>query len=210
MLGLELAGTPQYASVTGPVDAWLCQAVKGSVTVPLSLRALQKQWHHGPAAALCQGPLPRQSRDPRPRTSEPGCSPDDLGPDAGEERPLIQEAGADVPASLPRHVGDWLVQLASGAFGSCDTHSAPAWRVWTVTAGTCVVLTASTPCVWVFLRSSSPVATAQSEHRPLRVPAALPSPWPDRRPKSPQPFLGLMLARTAQSPGRCFAAQSLS
>lgn len=41
MLGLELAGMPQYASVTGPVDARLCQAVEGSVTVPLSLRALK-------------------------------------------------------------------------------------------------------------------------------------------------------------------------
>lgn len=30
---------------------------------------------------------------------------DDLGPDAEEERPLTQEAGADVPASFPSHVG---------------------------------------------------------------------------------------------------------
>ena len=30
--------------------------------------------------------------------------------------------------------------------------------------------------MWVFLRSSSPIATTQSEHRPLRVPAALPCP----------------------------------
>lgn len=29
---------------------------------------------------------------------------DDLGPDAEEERPLTQEAGADVPASFPRHI----------------------------------------------------------------------------------------------------------
>lgn len=39
---------------------------------------------------------------------------------------------------FPGTSGGWLVQLASGASGSRDTHSAGAWRVQMVTAGICV------------------------------------------------------------------------
>lgn len=45
--------------MTGPVDARLCQAIEGSMTVPLGLRALQKQGSTVVLPLLCaKGPSP--------------------------------------------------------------------------------------------------------------------------------------------------------